>query len=368
MTEVTAIETWVMSRKEQLCALLPSSIQQERFLRNLIMQINSNKDLRNCSVESLARGCIQATTLGLDIGVLGSAYLVPYGGEASLTIGYQGYIDLAYKSGMKAIHTGIVRKNDDYHATEDSFSHNFDPFDTEENRGPVVGVYALVILPTGESYSELMTVHEIEEIRCGSHSANSPAWRVHWGEMAKKVCIRRALKRAPLTQQHKEIIHNSDKAEYSYSSKPEVVGKEKLKESLESSRQEVITTVVETPSVWDKHLEQGKDLAKEMGLKGWRKMTPTRQSLLSKRITTEGFKVHEIEKFWTQTREGFLPFDLEKVKDWSVCDLDILMRVPRKGGPDHYQSAMEGGFNNEKAEKKASTFSVNEMSEEKEEG
>ena len=235
-----AIESWLQAKKEELCALLPSTIQKERFLRNIVMQIKMNPSLHKCSTPSIAKACVQASTLGLDIGVLGSAYLVPYGNEAQLSIGYQGYIDLAYRSGLKAIHTGIVKENDDYKATATGFTHDYDPFNSD--RGPVVA-----------TFSELMTAEEVEQIRSGSRSGNSPAWRDHWGEMAKKVVIRRALKRAPLSVETKEVIDMSDKAEFGYNGKPKTTEeKVPLKEKITAQ----IETKKADSSIWDTHLER----------------------------------------------------------------------------------------------------------------
>lgn len=353
-----AIESWLKSKKDELCALLPSTIQQERFLRNIIMQIKMNPSLHKCSTSSIAKACVQASTLGLDIGVLGSAYLVPYGNEAQLSIGYQGYIDLAYRSGLKAIYTGIVKEHDDYKATATGFTHDYDPFD--EERGSVVGVYCLVELPTGATYSELMTLEEVEQIRSGSRSGNSPAWRDHWGEMAKKVVIRRALKRAPLSVETKEIIDMSDKAEFGYNNKPKTTSetvplKEKITAQIETKKAD--------SSVWDKHLEKGNELSKELGFKRWNKINTSRQSMLTQRIKEEGFRITDIDDFWNKTFEGFAHFDHEKVKDWSKCDLDILLRVPKKGNPDHYQTAIEGGFRKEleKTTTTEATFTLSDI-------
>lgn len=352
-----AIESWLQAKKEELCALLPSTIQKERFLRNIVMQIKMNPSLHKCSTPSIAKACVQASTLGLDIGVLGSAYLVPYGNEAQLSIGYQGYIDLAYRSGLKAIHTGIVKEHDDYKATATGFTHDYDPFNSD--RGPVVGVYCLVELPTGATFSELMTAEEVEQIRSGSRSGNSPAWRDHWGEMAKKVVIRRALKRAPLSVETKEVIDMSDKAEFGYNGKPKTTEeKVPLKEKITAQ----IETKKADSSIWDTHLERANNLSKVLGFKRWNKITNSRQSMITQRIKEEGFRITDIDDFWSKTEEAFMGFDHDKVKDWSKCDLDILLRVPKKGNPDHYQTASEGGFRKEsKMKPTEETFSVTDL-------
>jgi len=365
MTESAApltIEGWLESRRDELFGLLPSNIHKERFLRNIIMQIKMNNQLKNCTIPSIAKACVQASTLGLDIGVLGSAYLVPYGNEAQLSIGYQGYIDLAYRSGMKAIHTGIVRQNDEYKANEESFTHEFDPFASEDYRGPVVGVYCLVVLPTGSTYSELMTTAEVDQIRCGSRSANSPAWRDHWGEMAKKVVIRRALKRAPLSVETKEIIQSSDNAEFGYNDKTRSLGKAGFKESLAASRPKIESTQVKDKddSIWNEHREKANELAKIIGVSKWNKINRTRQAMLVQRIKEEGYKIDQVEEFWTPTLEAFTPFKKSTIESWDSADLDVFLRVPKKGNPDHYQAAMEGKYKDKKAVKEES-FSVSDI-------
>jgi len=345
------IETWLESKRDELFGLLPSNIHKERFLRNIIMQIKMNGNLKNCSISSIAKACVQASTLGLDIGVLGSAYLVPYGNEAQLSIGYQGYIDLAYRSGMKAIHTGIVRELDSYKATHEDFEHSYDPFGTTEERGPVVGVYALVVLPTGTTYSELMSTSEVDQIRQGSRSANSPAWRDHWGEMAKKVVIRRALKRAPMSTETKEIIQSSDNAEFGYNTTPKPLGKEGLKKSLATTRPAIESKTVDSIAlspIWNQHREKANELAAIIGVSKWNKINRTRQAMLIKRMKEEGFTINQVEEFWTPTLQAFTPFKKSTIESWDSADLDVFLRVPKKGNPDHYQAAMEGKYRDEK--------------------
>jgi len=336
------IETWLESKRDELFGLLPSNIHKERFLRNIIMQIKMNENLKNCSITSIAKACVQASTLGLDIGVLGSAYLVPYGNEAQLSVGYQGYIDLAYRSGMKALHTGIVRELDSYKATHEDFKHEYDPFGTEEERGPVVGVYALIVLPTGTSYSELMSVSEIDQIRRGSRSANSPAWRDHWGEMAKKVVIRRALKRAPMSTETKEIIQSSDNAEFGFNTPSKPLGKEGLMSSLEATKPTIEANTIskELSSVWDKHKEYANKLANILVVPKWNKISNLRQSLLIRRIKAESFTIDQVEEFWNQTLDIFnLQEDSWKSTMPEPHTLEEYLKFPADEGYDYYEAA-----------------------------
>ena len=343
------IESWLESKREELFGLLPSNIHKERFLRNIIMQIKMNDGLKNCSISSIAKACVQASTLGLDIGVLGSAYLVPYGREAQLSVGYQGYIDLAYRSGMKAIHTGIVRQLDNYKATHEDFTHEYDPFGTDEERGPVVGVYALVVLPTGVSYSELMSVSEIEQIRCKSRSGNSPAWRDHWGEMAKKVVIRRALKRAPMSTETKEIIQSSDNAEFDYNGNNKTTGgRTDLRESLATTRPQIEletkSVAEEGTSIWDEHKKRINLLSADLDIPKWNMINNARKALLTQRIEKEGFEVNHPVEFWNYVDQGLLLNDSEILKQM-FNSIETFIKVPKEGETlDYFSMLMDGQY------------------------
>lgn len=361
MNSPTTIENWLESKREELFALLPSNVQKERFVRNIIMQVKMNDSLRNCSISSIAKACVQASTLGLDIGVLGSAYLVPYGNEAQLSIGYQGYIDLAYRSGLKAIHTGIVREGDICEKTATEFIHKCDPFDKE--RGDIKGVYCLVELPTGATYSELMSFGEIEQIRSQARSGNSPAWRDHWGEMAKKVVIRRALKRASLSVETKEAIQQSDNAEFANEA-PQA--RPTLKESLKKTKKIEAKIVKEEPSVWEAHNTRANELANIIGVSRWNKITKSRQQMLTERMKEEGFTVGQVDEFWNKTLEGFTPFKKSMIEGWDSVDLEVFLRVPKRGNPDHYTAAMEGKYNDGSNVPQEASFTITNIEGEEE--
>jgi hypothetical protein len=54
-------------------------------------------------------------------------------------------------------------------------------------------------MKAGGKLARFLTKGDIEKIRNSSKSANSPAWRNWWGEMARKCALKRTLKDAPLS-------------------------------------------------------------------------------------------------------------------------------------------------------------------------
>jgi recombination protein RecT len=55
--------------------------------------------LLECSPASFFGGVLSAASLGLEFGPMQQAYLIPYGSEATLVIGYRGYAALANRTG-----------------------------------------------------------------------------------------------------------------------------------------------------------------------------------------------------------------------------------------------------------------------------
>ena len=99
MNTVQRVDNWLDKSGPKLLELLPAGIDQARFIRNVSSQVKMNPAIQQCRPDTIINSIVKATHLGLDIGVLGSAYIVPYGNQASLVIGYAGLIDLAFRSG-----------------------------------------------------------------------------------------------------------------------------------------------------------------------------------------------------------------------------------------------------------------------------
>ena len=84
--------------------LLPGTAEDEaakRFL-TIAMQVLTQKPdlLRKCGRMSVLNCLIECARLRLDPeGTLGHAYLIPYGKECTVQIGYRGYCQLVYREG-----------------------------------------------------------------------------------------------------------------------------------------------------------------------------------------------------------------------------------------------------------------------------
>jgi recombination protein RecT len=199
---------------EQLVMALPRHVSVERFKRVVVTAVQQNPDLLKADRSSLFGACVTAAQLGLVTdGVLGQAYLVPYKGKVQLIPGYKGLLMLARQSGeISSIEVDTIHEFDEVDLIMGDESRlTIRPNWT--SRGRIVGAYAIARFKDGGIQRALMTKEEIDRIRDASPSKNSPAWRNHYGEMAKKTVFRRLCKMLPLSTEAQTSLALEDAAE-----------------------------------------------------------------------------------------------------------------------------------------------------------
>lgn len=190
---------------------LPKHLTTERMMRIALTELRKVPRLQQCDPFSFLGAIVQAAQLGLEPGgALGHCYLIPYGREVQLQIGYRGMVDLARRSGnIVSISARIVYQGDIFgieYGTEEAIQH-IPKFESNV----ITHVYAIAKLRDGGTQFEIMPLVEIEEIR-DNHSAGyqrdpkgSP-WAKHFGEMAKKTLVRRLFKMLPTSVEIRDAI------------------------------------------------------------------------------------------------------------------------------------------------------------------
>lgn len=104
------LEAW----KGQVAMALPIHMRKniERYTRIALTAFRLNPKLAECDPRSVYAAVIQSAQLGLEIGLRGRGYLVPYKGEAQFIPGWQGLVELVYRSGVAMVWTGAVYEGD----------------------------------------------------------------------------------------------------------------------------------------------------------------------------------------------------------------------------------------------------------------
>lgn len=100
--------------KQQVALALPKHITADRMVRLAMTSFSQNKALQNCDMNSIFASVIIAAQLGLEIGVGGQGYLVPYKGKATFVPGWQGLVDLVSRAGRATVWTGAVYRGDKF--------------------------------------------------------------------------------------------------------------------------------------------------------------------------------------------------------------------------------------------------------------
>lgn len=209
------VKSWIVGMESQIMQALPKHIDSRRFVSIALTAVNSNQKLMACSRGSIFLGIINAAHLGLEIGgPLAQSYLVPYWNgktksyEAQLQVGYQGFVDLAYRTDkIRSIQARVIREGDKFDYSfglqEDRLVHV-----PARDRGEIIGVYAIMRLKEGDPLSEVLTKEQIEtdhraksktwKTDDGADNSDSP-WIVYEEAMFRKTALRQVCKYGPKT-------------------------------------------------------------------------------------------------------------------------------------------------------------------------
>lgn len=100
--------------KPQLALALPKHMNADRMARLALTAFSTNADLQNCTPQSIAGSIMTAAQLGLEPGINGQGYLIPYKGQCTFVPGWKGLVDLVSRSGRATVWTGIVYPGDKF--------------------------------------------------------------------------------------------------------------------------------------------------------------------------------------------------------------------------------------------------------------
>ena len=206
----------------EIAKVLPAHIKSDHLLRVAMTEIRKNPKLLECSSQSLLGALMLSAQLGLEPGILGHAYLIPYynnktkSTEVQFQIGYKGYIDLVRRSGeLQTLDVHEVCRNDVF-----EYEYGLTPKlmhrPALENRGEPYCYYAIAKLKDGGFSYLVMSVQDIEKFRKRSKSPDYGPWVTDYDAMAKKTVIKQLAKYLPLsTEIQTQIVQDEvTKKEY----------------------------------------------------------------------------------------------------------------------------------------------------------
>lgn len=161
-----------------------------QFATSVLSVIQGNNSLKRATNESILAAAMKAAVLNLPIEPsLGSAYIVPYKGQAQFQLGYKGLIELAQRSGQyKSINAGVV-----YKAQFKSYDPLFETLEVDfsQPQDEVVGYFACFELLNG--FRKMTYWTKTEAYNHGkrfSKSFNNGPWQTDFDAMAKKTLLK----------------------------------------------------------------------------------------------------------------------------------------------------------------------------------
>lgn len=197
--------------KAQVAAALPKHMSADRMTRIALTCYRMTPMLAKCEPTSVFACIVQASQLGLEPGINGQAYLVPFWNnrkkqyECQLIPGYRGLIDLARRTAqVDSVSSHIVFENDEFDLVlgdQERIEHR--PKLTGERGQPLFG-YCVAKFKDGGKHIEPMRWEEIMSIKARSKSRDKNGelkgpWISDEMEMARKTVVRRASKYWPMS-------------------------------------------------------------------------------------------------------------------------------------------------------------------------
>lgn len=209
----------------ELARAVPKGMDADRIARLVTTEVRKSRNakaagiakqsLEDCTQESFAGALLTASALGLEPGVNGECYLVPYRDnrrrvvECQLIIGYQGIVKLFWQHPRAArVDAQWVGENDEFRYTM-GLNPTLEHVKAKGDRGKPVYYYAVVEVTGAQPLWDVFTADEIKELRRGKvGSSGDIKDPQHW--MERKTALKQVLKLAPKTTRLDAAIRSDD--------------------------------------------------------------------------------------------------------------------------------------------------------------
>lgn len=199
--------------KPQLALALPKHLTADRMARLTLTAFSTNEQLRNCEPKSIIASLMTAGQLGLEPGVNGAGYLIPYGRTCTFVPGWKGLVDLVARSGRGTVYTGVIFRDQEYTfvdgARRDLIIHNETDLDDPEDI-----THAFAIGWVKDASMPIIELWRVEKIRKHRDKYNKVGKRHYsyrdWEMYARKIPLLQVLKYMPCSVEVANAIEISN--------------------------------------------------------------------------------------------------------------------------------------------------------------
>lgn len=105
---------YLQKAQSSIAMALPKHLNPDRMVRLAVTCWSTTPALRKCTPQSILGAIVVASQLGLEPGIAGQAYLIPYGNTCQLVPGWQGLTQLLNNTGKATVWTGAVFEGDEF--------------------------------------------------------------------------------------------------------------------------------------------------------------------------------------------------------------------------------------------------------------
>lgn len=163
-------------------------------------ELRANPKLRECDPAKVLGAFSYGLQLGLVPGPLGLVHFIPFGGEVVFLVGYRGYIELAYRSGLvKDVSAELVHDGDVFRDVRGSVPKIVHEVDAAPGERAIVAAYAVAHLRSGGVVSKVIRAEDWERARKASQlgSKGRGPWHDDRAAMILKTAYRRLEPKLP---------------------------------------------------------------------------------------------------------------------------------------------------------------------------
>ncbi len=230
----------------QISRALPTHLTAERMTRIALTELRKVPKLLTCTPESFCGAIMACSQLGLEPGsALGQIYLIPFGKDVQVILGYKGMIELARRSGqIVSLSAHEVHENDTFEF-EYGLTEKLRHVPNLKERGALIAVYAVSHFVGGGHQIEVMSKQDVDKVRARSKSGNSGPWVSDYNEMAKKTVLRKLFKYLPISIEKLQLATALDEsADLGQQDTKEILG-HTYDEEIDYSTGEVVETITQ---------------------------------------------------------------------------------------------------------------------------
>lgn len=108
------LQKYLEKSKSAIAMALPKHLNPDRMMRLAMTAFSTTPKLRECTARSILSSIVVASQIGLEPGVAGQGYLIPYKSTCTFVPGWQGLVGLLNNTGRATAWTGAVFEGDTF--------------------------------------------------------------------------------------------------------------------------------------------------------------------------------------------------------------------------------------------------------------